>query len=473
MSKLFFAVITGWMAAGLFAAANATAADATRPNIVFIFSDDHAPNAIGAYRSRLAKLDPTPNIDKLAKQGMLFNRAFVTNSICAPARATLLTGQYSHLNGVPTFDKFDPKRATFPQELQKAGYYTSLIGKWHLESNPVGFDDWEILPGQGAYWNPILYTESARKKHEGHASQVITDLAISRLEKRPADKPFCLMVQHKAPHRNWQPDPKNAAKYKDLEIPEPANLFDDYKTRTDAIREQHQSVAKHLNKNDLKEDPPEGLTGEALTRWKYQRYMRDYLACVQGVDDSVGRIVEWLDTHGLRENTLVIYASDQGFYLGEHGLYDKRFMYEESLRMPLVLRWPAVIKPDSQCNALVINCDFAPTFLDLAKAAPLPNMQGRSLLPLLRGETPRDWRTSFYYRYYHDPGDHNTRAHYGVRTEKHKLIYFHKKDQWECYDLEKDPDEMQNIYDDPTVAPIVATLKTRLQELKKELGDPG
>lgn len=443
----------------------------SRPNIVFIFSDDHAVNAVGAYGGRLAKLDPTPNLDRLARQGMRFDRAFVTNSICTPSRATLLTGQYSHLNGVPVFNPIDPNRPVFPSALQQAGYYTALVGKWHLATDPIGFDDWEVVPGQGAYWNPMLYTATSQRKYDGHASDVITDLAIKRLESRPADKPFLLMVHHKAPHRNWQPHPRHAAKYKDLTIPEPDNLFDDYATRTDAIREQHQSVARHLNKNDLKEAPPAELSGDALVRWKYQRYMKDYLACVQGVDDSAGRIIDWLDAHALGENTVVIYTSDQGFFLGEHGLYDKRFMYEEALQMPLLVRWPAVIKPGSTCDAMVTNCDFAPTFLDLAQAQPLADVQGRSLVPLFRGEQPADWRTAFYYRYYHDPGDHNTRAHYGIRTQTHKLMYFWKKDGWECYDLTKDPQEMHNLCVDPESAPIVEKLKAQLAQLKHEARD--
>jgi arylsulfatase A-like enzyme len=447
------------------------AAETARPNIVFIMSDDHAANSVGAYGSRLAKLDPTPYIDRLAKQGMLFDKSFVTNSICTPSRATLLTGQYSHLNGVPVFNSIDRGRAVFSSALQKAGYFTALVGKWHLGTDPVGFDDWEIFPGQGAYWNPHLYTAKGNHKYEGHASQVVTDLAIKRLESRPKDKPFLLMVHHKAPHRNWQPAPKHAEKYKSLDIPVPDNLFDDYVGRASALRTQHQSIARHLNRNDLKQDPPAGLSDEDLVRWKYERYMDDYLACVQGVDDSVGQITDWLDQHGLGQNTVLIYTSDQGFFLGEHGLYDKRFMYEESLQMPLAVRWPAVIKPGSHCEELVTNCDFAPTFLDLAGLPPSPEMQGHSLVPLFRGEHPKDWRTAFYYRYYHDPGHHNTRAHYGIRTQTHKLIYYWKQNEWECYDLVKDPHEMHNLVNDPASAELVNQLKQQLEKLKREVGD--
>jgi arylsulfatase A-like enzyme len=449
----------------------ATVQAADQPNIVFIMSDDHAAHALGAYGGRLAVLDPTPRLDQLAREGMRFDRAFVTNSICTPSRATLLTGQYSHVNGVPVFNPIDPDHPVFPTALRTAGYHTALIGKWHLGTDPVGFDDWEILPGQGAYFDPLLYTASSEHKYEGHASDVITDLAIERLESRPAGKPFLLMVHHKAPHRRWEPHPRHAAEYHRRVIPEPDTLFDDYSTRADAVREQRQSIAYDLTKEDLKEPPPEGLEGAELVRWQYQRYMRDYLACVKGVDESVGRIVDWLENHGLRENTVVIYTSDQGFFLGEHGMYDKRFMYEEALRMPLVVRWPAVISPGSSCNELVINCDFAPTFLDLAGASASEQMQGRSLTPLFRGEHPRDWRTAFYYRYYHDPGDHNTRAHYGIRTTTHKLIHFWRQDQWECYDLVNDPRELNNIYGDASSAEFVAGLKAQLEQLKREVGD--
>lgn len=449
----------------------AFSADAARPSIVFIMSDDHAAHAVGAYGGRLAKLDPTPRIDKLAKQGMRFDRAFVTNSICTPSRATLLTGQYSHKNGVPVFNPIDPQRAVFPSALQRAGYYTAIVGKWHLGTDPVGFDDWEIFPNQGAYWNPQLYTADGTKTYKGHAWKVTTDLAIQRLEARPKDKPFMLMVHHKAPHRNWQPAPEHAAKYKSLTIPEPDNLFDDYATRASALRTQQQSIAKDLNRSDLKQDPPAGLSGNDLVRWKYERYMDDYLACVQGVDDSVGHIADWLDQHNLGRNTVLIYTSDQGFFLGEHGLYDKRFMYEESLRMPLVVRWPDVIRPGSVSEEMVTNCDFAPTFLDLAGLPPSPDMQGQSLVPLFRGEHPQDWRTAFYYRYYHDPGDHNTRAHYGIRTGTHKLIYFWKQNEWECYDLVHDPNEMHNLYGDPAHAELVEKLRKRMLELKQQMGD--
>ena len=473
-----------------------SAAGADRPNILFIMTDDHAAHAIGAYGSRV---NETPNLDRLAREGALLGNVFATNSICTPSRATILTGQYSHLNGVPVFNRFDSTRMTVARLLQQGGYYTGMIGKWHLGSDPVGFDRWEILPGQGAYANPLFYTATGEKSYTGrYVTDVITDLAIEFMEKRPRNKPFFLMVHHKAPHRPWEPDTTHAAHFADRWIPEPVTFWDNYATRTDALHENQQRVAADLTRRDLKLEPPPGLagaelaswlstkpdsvtivrdgrsvtlTGEPLIRWKYQRYMRDYLATVQSVDDSVGRLLAFLDGNGLSRNTIVIYTSDQGFFLGDHGLFDKRFMYEESLRMPFLVRWPAAIKRGTKSNAMALNVDFAPTFLDAA-GIPVPaEMQGRSLLPLLRGRTPSDWRTSMYYRYYHDPGDHNTRAHYGVRTLTHKLIYFWKKDQWELFDLVNDPYELHNLYDQPGQEKLIGTLKAELQRLKQALGD--
>ena len=468
-----------------------TAVRAAQPNIVFIFSDDHAAHAISAYGSRV---NQTPNIDRLAKEGMRFDNCFATNSICTPSRATVLTGKYSHKNGVPVFNRFDGSQPTGPKYLQKAGYYTGMIGKWHLGSDPTGFDYWEIYPGQGAYHDPVLYTAAGQKTYKGrYASDVTTDLTIEFIKNRPKDKPFFVFCGHKAPHRPWEPHARYAV-FKDKVIPEPDTLRDDYAGRADALRENEQTVAKDLTRNDLKLEPPADLkgparnqwlnakpmevevngrklTGDELIKWKYQRYMQDYLACVQSVDDSVGRVVEFIDQNGLRENTVVIYSSDQGFFLGDHGMYDKRFMYEPSLRMPFLVRWPAVIKPGSVQKAMTINNDFMPTFLELA-GAPVPgDVQGRSLVPLFKGEVPDNWRTSFYYRYYHDPGHHNTRAHLGVRTATHKLIHFWKKDQWEMYDLTSDPTEMKNLYNDPGQTGTVAKLKAELQQLKKEVDD--
>ena len=441
---------------------------AARPNILYIMTDDHAAHAISAYGSRI---NQTPNLDRIASGGMRFDHVYATNSICTPSRATILTGMYSHNNGVPVFNALPDDKPVVSEMLQKAGYWTAMVGKWHLGANPRGFDFWEILPGQGAYIDPVLYNAQGSKSYQGHCTDIVTDIALDALANRPADKPFFAMVHHKAPHRNWIPAERHAAQWKDKVIPEPPTLFDDYAGRADAIRNQKQSIARDLTKTDVKQDPPAGLTGDDLTRWKYQRYMQDYLACVQGVDENVGRLLDWLDKQGLSDNTLVIYTSDQGFFLGDHGLFDKRFMYEESDQMPFLARWPGTIHAGSVCRELGINCDFAPTFLEVAGQPTPPTMQGRSLLGLMEGRKADDWRDSFYYRYYHDPGDHNTAAHYGVRTTTHKLIYFWRLDQWERYDLTQDPEEMHNIYSEPAAQPVAAKLKAELARLKKEVGD--
>jgi arylsulfatase A-like enzyme len=494
--KLYFlSSIRRWPALVLVLFPALLAPAAPRPNILFIMSDDHAAHAISAYGSRV---NQTPNLDRLAKEGMRFDNVFCVNSICSPSRATIITGKYSHLNGVPTFNRFDGSQPTVAKYLQQAGYYTGMIGKWHLGSDPTGFDFWTILPGQGVYHNPTFLNSEGPRVISGYATDIITDLAIDFLKNRPRGKPFFLMCHHKAPHRPWQPDEKHRAQFANRVIPEPSTLRDDYATRSDAIRECEQKVFRDLTRNDLKLRPPDELkgperarwlqtkptevdlvsegktnrlAGAALDAWKYQRYMQDYLACIQSVDDNVGRLLDWLEQNGLAANTVVIYTSDQGFFLGDHGLYDKRFMYEASIRMPFLVRWPGVTRPGSVQKLMAINTDFACTFMDLAGLAVPADMQGRSLVPLLRGEQPADWRTSYYYRYYHDPGDHNTRAHYGIRTTTHKLIYFWKKDQWELYDLVKDPDELHNLYNDPAQAKLVAELKSELYRLKKEVRD--
>ncbi|HWW02315.1 MAG TPA: sulfatase [Candidatus Acidoferrum sp.] len=466
-----------------------------RPNILFIMSDDHAAHAISAYGSRV---NQTPNLDRLANAGVRFNNCFCVNSICSPSRATIITGKYSHLNGVPTFNRFDGSQPTIAKYLQAAGYHTGMLGKWHLGSDPTGFDEWTILPGQGVYFDPAFLTPARRRVIKGYVTDIITDLAIDFLKNRPKDKPFFLMCHHKAPHRPWEPDEKHRAMFAVRHIPEPPTLRDGYATRTDAIRECTQKVFNDLTRHDLKLVPPAALkgpernawlnakptqveievdgkkqvlTGDALNDWKYQRYLQDYLACIQSVDDNVGRLLDWLDQNGLGTNTVVIYTSDQGFFLGDHGLYDKRFMYEASVRMPFLVRWPGVAGAHTAQDSMAINADFAPTFMDIA-GLPVPaDMQGRSLVPLLKGEHPAGWRTSYYYRYYHDPGDHNTRAHYGVRTTTHKLIYFWRKEQWEMYDLVKDPDELHNLYNDPSQKEVLAQLKTELYRLKREVKD--
>ncbi len=489
MLKLILAVIFSALSA-----ARGGAAD--RPNIVFIMSDDHAAHAIGAYGSRI---NQTPNIDRLAREGLVLRNVFATNSICTPSRAAILTGQYAHLNGVPVFNRFDSSRTTVARLLQQGGYYTGMIGKWHLGSDPVGFDRWEILPGQGAYFDPVLYTATGEKKYTGqYVTDVTTDLAIDFMKNRPRGKPFFLMVHNKAPHRPWEPDARHRAQFADRWIPEPETLWDSYATRTDALHENLQRVGADLTRRDLKLQPPADLKGEALTawlaakptevtitrdgksvtltgdalvRWKYQRYMKDYLATIQSVDDNVGRLLEFLDANRLAKNTIVIYTSDQGFFLGDHGMFDKRFMYEESLRMPFLIRWPEAIKAGTKADAIALNVDFAPTFLEAA-GLPVPSeVQGRSLLPVLRGRTPADWRTSMYYRYYHDPGHHNTRAHYGVRTRTHKLIHFWRKDQWELFDLVADPLELHNLYGEPGHEQLTSGLKTELLRLKQALRD--
>jgi arylsulfatase A-like enzyme len=476
------------------ATTQASAAD--RPNIIFITSDDHAAHAISAYGS---KVNQTPQLDRLAHGGMIFRNAFVTNSICTPSRAATLTGKYSHLNGVPVFNRFDGSQQTFPKLLQQAGYYTAQIGKWHLGSDPTGFDHWEILPGQGAYNDPIFYTVQGERTFAGqYATDVITDLGIETIRNRPKSKPFFLMLQHKAPHRPWTPKEEHRKMFESRFIPEPDTLFDGYETRTDALHENAQTLAKDLSNRDLKLPLSPGLEGAervawlaatpsevtvmvdgemktlkgaAFLRWKYQRYMKDYLACVQSIDDNIGRLLDFLKDSGLEKNTIVVYTGDQGFFLGDHGMFDKRFMYEEALRTPLLVRWPAGIKPGSTTNAMALNVDFAPTFLEAAGARVPEDVQGRSLLNVLRGKPPSGWRTSMYYRYYHDPGDHNTRSHLGVRTMTHKLIHFWKTDHWEMFDLQNDPREMLNLYGQPGQEKRTAELKAELQRLKRELKD--
>lgn len=449
---------------------------ADRPNIVFIMSDDHAAHAISAYGSRLIS---TPHIDRLAKEGMLFENCFVTNSICTPSRAAILTGKYAHLNGVPVFNHIDNRQPMVQKYLQEAGYHTGMVGKWHLggqnpyqpeNGRPTGFDYWNILPGQGAYFDPVMIEMGERKKLKGYTTDLITDLAIRFVANRPADRPFFLMYHHKAPHRNWQPDEKYRRQYENFDPPLPASFDDDYRGKSDASRQATMHIDEDLNRSDLKMDPPPGLTGAALKRWKYTRYMRDYLACVQSVDDNVGRFLDYLDQQGLTRNTIVIYTSDQGFFLGEHNFYDKRFMYEESLRMPFLIRWPAKIRPGSVSEKMILNVDFAPTFLQAAGLKVPADMQGRGILPILQGRPTAKWREAIYYRYYH-PGHHNVAAHYGVRTRTHKLIFFHGLKQWELYDLVRDPREMRNEYDNPAYAATVSRLKRQLEQLKKELKD--
>ena len=466
-----------------------------QPNIIYIMTDDHASHAMSCYGS---KINQTPNLDRIANEGMRFNNSFCTNSICAPCRAVVLTGKYSHINGKINNSRqaFDGSQQTFPKLLQKAGYQTALIGKWHLRSDPTGFDYWNVLPGQGQYYNPVMIEMGQRKQYQGYVTDIITDHALKWIKERDSDKPFCLMYHHKAPHRNWQPGPKHLTMYDDVTMPEPDNLFDDYANRGRAAKEQDMSIAKTMNDSDLKFIAPRNLSpeqkklwdaaydpkneafrqanlqGKDLVRWKYQRYIKDYLRCIASVDDNVGRVLDYLDESGLAKNTVVFYTSDQGFYLGDHGWFDKRFMYEESLRMPLVVRYPKEVKPGSVSDDIVLNLDFAATFLDYA-GVPVPDdIQGESMWKVLRGKTPRNWRTSMYYHYYEYPAVHSVKRHYGVRTQRYKLIHFYNDiDEWELYDLKKDPREMKNVLDDPAYANIVTELKVELKRLRKKYKD--
>ncbi|MCA8969727.1 MAG: sulfatase [Planctomycetes bacterium] len=502
---------------------NVRTAAKKRPNILFIFSDDHAPHAIGAYGSRFAQLDPTPAIDGLARQGMLFRRSYCTNSICGPSRAVVLTGMHSHKNGFrKNGDRFDGSQTTFPKLLRSAGYETALFGKWHLGSDPEGFDTWRILPGQGAYYNPVFIddTENADGKHgrsviEGHCTDIVTDLATRWIDERKGDKPWLLMCQHKAPHRNWMPAPRHLDLWKDIDIPEPPTLFDDHADDASPARLQEMTLAHHLNLvYDLfvppwqSWDPRAGvaldssgfrnldrmtkaqrsvwdaafdvrnrsffeskLEGDALVRWKYQSYIKNYLRAARGVDDSVASLLAKLEERGLTEDTIVVYSSDQGFFLGDHGYYDKRWMYEESLAMPLIIRWPGVTKPGSTAQAMVQNLDYAPTLLAAAGVDVPDDMQGKSLVPILEGHPPSDWRDAIYYHYHGFPDVHRVARHNGVRTDRFKLMHFYEFDEWELYDLEKDPDELHNVYGKSDYEDIAQGLKHRLRELAKECAD--
>jgi len=436
-----------------------------RPNILFMMSDDHASHAISSYGSRINK---TPNIDRIAKEGARLENCFCTNSICTPSRAAILTGQYSHKNGVNTLnDKLDPKSRSVAKYLQADGYQTAMIGKWHLGTDPQGFDHWRILPGQGAYYDPEFIEASGRKKYQGYCTDLITDFAIDYLNGRDKEKPFFLMCHHKAPHRAWDPAPKYKDFLKDQTIPEPSNLYE--ATR----HNEKMSVGQDQTFRDLKVKPPEGLTGDALRKWAYQLYIKDYLRCVQSVDDSVGRVLDYLDNNNLRENTLIIYTSDQGFFLGDHGLYDKRLMYEESLRMPFLARYPREIKAGTVNSDIILNIDFAHTFMDFAGLGRDQYMDGESFRTNLQGRTSEIWRKSMYYRYWmHDDPDHHVPAHYGVRTKDHKLICFPTGTaQWEFYDLKRDPKEMRNAYADTANQLTIKRMKQELTRLQHKYED--
>ena len=471
-------------------------ASTSPPNILFIMSDDHGWQAVSAY-NEARHLIQTPNIDRIASEGMRFDRCLVVNSLCGPSRASVLTGTYSHINGMynnsndgspkdlNTGGYFDGSQITFPKLLQQAGYQTAMIGKWHLISDPTGFDHWEILHGQGVYYNPPMIRDGINVNHQGYVTDIITDLAINWLKQRDTNKPFMLLCWQKAPHREWEPALRDLDFDHDRVYPKPDNLFDDYSGRGMAERDQNMTIANTMAmKGDCKLGMPKGLTpeqskawkdyyeprnddfskrhltGKELAAWKYNRFMHDYLGCVKGVDDNVGRLLTYLDESGLAKNTIVIYSSDQGYFLGEHGWFDKRWIFDESARTPLLMRWPDMIKPGSVNTNLVSHLDLAETFLDAAKARIPERMQGRSLLPILSWGNPSDWRKAFYYHYYEYPAYHHVRPHDGVITDRYTLVHFYYPDvnYWELFDREKDPGEMKSIFGDPAYADIQASL---------------
>jgi arylsulfatase A-like enzyme len=492
-----------------------------RPNIVFIMSDDHAYQAISAYNNRLIE---TPNIDRIAKMGMLFTNATVTNSICAPSRATILTGKHSHLNGKIDNDfPFDTTNVTFPQLFQEAGYQTAMFGKLHFGNAPKGFDQYKILPGQGSYYNPDFITKNEGTiRVEGYVTDIITDMTLDWLEeeRNPTD-PFLLFYLHKAPHREWLPAERHLEEFTQLTFPEPATLFDDYSGRGRAAKEAEMNLLKHMNWSGdskiypsvmrelgipgtsnwdtlafsrevgrltpaqlanwtrsydqvnaaLKESYP-NMDDKEKMQWRYQRYMQDYLGTIRAVDENVGRVLDYLEANNLMDNTLIVYTSDQGFYLGEHGWYDKRFVYDESFKTPLLVAWPGKIAPKSTSSTMVQNLDYAQTFLEAAGIPAPADMQGESLLPLLTGNSESWTRDAVYYHYYEYPAVHMVKRHYAIVTEQYKLVhYYYDVDEWELIDRIKDPQELRNVYDDPAYAPVVTELHRKLEALRKQYGD--
>lgn len=488
-----------------------------KPNIIFIITDDHAYQALSAYDNGLIE---TPHIDRLAKEGMLFKRAFVTNSICSPSRAVALTGKFSHLNSVrDNLDVFDTTQITFPKLLQKAGYETAIYGKWHLKSKPKGFDFWEVLPDQGYYYHPEFFTPTGKIQEQGYVTDIITQKAIYYLDSlRDKEKPFMLMFNHKAPHRQWWPSMHDLEDFKYKKIPVSKTLFDNYKTRSKASIDAEMRISDHMSLSADNKIAPEILEklnyqeffdwykelyisrlnrltkdekeqwdkvygpinedflknspkGKALTLWKYQRYLEDYLGVIKSVDRNIGNLLNYLDKNDLTQNTLVLYTSDQGFYLGEHGWFDKRFMYEQSFRTPLLIRYPNIIRPNSINFDLVQNIDFAPTIIEIA-GIDIPNeMQGKSLIPLFNNDNS-NWRDALYYHYYEYPGIHMVKRHYGIRTERYKLIHFYYDiDDWEMYDLKEDPNEMNNIYNHTEYEEVQVMMHNRLEELRIQYKD--
>lgn len=466
----------------------------TRPNLVFILSDDHAAHAISAYGSRV---NHTPHLDRIATEGARLDAVYCTNSICTPSRASILTGTYSHVNGASSiYSEFDYRVDTFTQVLHRSGYQTALYGKWHLgekaKANPQGFDDWLIVPGQGEYIDPEFYGPDGRRRIPGYATDIITDLGISFLEERDRDRPFALLVHHKAPHRPWIPDEKHKDLYPVGSIPEPETMWDTHESMSKVVQNVRMSIADDLTETDTKEPTPPELEGPERFRerasWKYQRYMRDYLQTVQSIDDNVGRLLDYLEAEGLADDTIVVYVSDQGFFLGDHGWFDKRLMFDESLTMPMLIRWPSEIPAGTRVDAMLTNVDFAATFLDMCGfdvADELPANQGTSFRAFLRGEDVDGWRDAIYYRYWeHDDPNHAAPAHYGIRTRTHKYIHYYNDglgspgssdrilpEEYELYDLVADPAELHNVVDDPAYAGVLAELRARLADLQAEYAD--
>jgi arylsulfatase A-like enzyme len=467
-----------------------------KPNIIYIMADDLTTQAISAYGGIYKDIAPTPNIDKVAKEGMLFQDVLVTNSICGPSRAAILTGNYSNLNGYyknESGGKFDDSKWTFPQEFQKNGYKTALFGKWHLGTEPVGFDTFKYHNAsgqQGNYWNPLYNDNGKNIKEKGYATNLSTDFALNWLgATEMTDKPFLMVLQYKAPHRPWHPDTKYERLWDDIEMPYPSTFNDDYKGREKTAGDTEMTM-EYFSRRDMKlERPknlkrkeriqwdfygakageivqPKGMTNEEGKKWRYQNYIKDYLACVKSVDDNVGRVLTYLKENNLEENTVIVVTSDQGFYLGDHGFFDKRFIYEESLRMPFMVKYPERIKAGSVNEDIITNIDFAPTLLELAGIKTTQKMQGTSFVPVLEGNTPKDWQEAMYYHYYEFPFWHHVQPHYGIRTQKYTLAHFYYNiDVWELYDLEKDPNQMNNIYNDPNYTSTITELKAKLKNL--------
>jgi arylsulfatase A-like enzyme len=473
-----------------------------RPNIVFIFSDDHSLQTIGAYNWRLSEFcrehDITPNIDHLAREGALFENSYCGNSICSPSRASVLTGLHSHAHGVRNILErvpIHPHLWTFPDGLRQLGYQTALIGKFHIENSTPTFEEWSILPGQGDYYDPtFIEKDGTTQRFKGYVTDIITDRSIEWLRERDPDKPFFLAVQHKAPHRIWEVPKKYATWLDDVTVPEPETLFDDYAGRTRAEKETKMTIAddmrlnidlkvgdnyprmwSHLKNNPLyrarnAEFARLSPQGDDLTRWKYQQYMRDYLRTIKSMDDNIGRLLDELKAQGLDENTIVIYSSDQGFFMGEHGWFDKRWIYKESVHMPFLIRWPGVVKPGSRFEEMIQNIDYAPTFMEMAGGEVPQGLHGRSFVPVLSGETPSDWRQSAYYRYFSEIS-HNVAQHYGVLTPRFTLFYLPETGDWQLFDKEKDPHQLRNVFDDPNYAGTVKELQGELTRLREHYGD--